>query len=245
MSFKPPRAGRGTACQQPLIVHSTLSASSQLNGRCFDQWKKVQCMCETGAEVTLLPTGLAERQSLSLKPVTVLQPVSVDQAPVRFAVAVRFAGATDVHMDSAKQLHCVSFCAVNGIEYGILGLSLLIQLGAVIDCSTKAISIEPFLQTATIKTASVCRVRLEEWTVVLPGQECFLSARIEGTSKRPFDRNVEAVPEFISHTGLAVAAVRVSKGKHTALSVSEMSAIVQLMSGCASQLLNCQRLHLC
>ena len=210
-------------------------------------------MCETGAEVTLLPTGLAERQSLSLKPVTVLRPVSVDQAPVRFVVAVRFAGATDVHMDSAKQLHCVSFCAVHGIDYGIPGLSLLIQLGAVIDCSTKTISIdgliignaEPFLQTATIKTASVCRVRLEEWTVVLPGQECFLSARIEGTSKRPFDRNVEAIPEFICHTGLAVAAVRVSKGKHTALSVSEMSAIVQLMSGCASQLLNCQRLHLC
>ena len=48
---------------------------------------KIKCLCDSGAEINLLPADFAEKKKhcLSLKPVNGVQPVSVDQAPVRCA----------------------------------------------------------------------------------------------------------------------------------------------------------------
>jgi hypothetical protein len=113
------------------------------------------------------------------------------------------------------------FYAVHGIEYGILGLPLLIQLGATIDCGTKTVKIDgilinnaqPSVQTATIKTTRVCRLQLTQTTVVRPGQETFLSAKIEGNTGSPFEGVVEPLTYFIHPSGLVVAAVKVPKGQ--------------------------------
>ena len=104
---------------------------------------------------------------------------------------------------------------------------------------------EPSLQTATITTASVCRVRLEWSTVIHPGQERFLSASIKGTSNSPLMELWRLFQSLSVAQAWQWLLLEFLKGKHRSLSVSQMSGIVQLKSGGASQLLNCHRLYLC
>ena len=100
-----------------------------------------------------------------------------------------------------------------------------------IDCGAKTVTIagliignaEPPVQSATVKTASVCRIQLAESTVIHPGQERFLSASIERVPDSPFDGTVEAIPDFVNPTSLAVATVRVPKGqKHIRICVTNV-----------------------
>ena len=60
---------------------------------------KIKSLCDTGAEINLLPADFAEKHCLSLKLVNGVQPVSVDQTPVRCA------GSQSVHIQvgSVKQ----------------------------------------------------------------------------------------------------------------------------------------------
>ena len=71
----------------------------------FINGEKVQCLCDTGPKINLLPTDFAEKHCLSLKPVNGVRPVSVDQT------SVHCAGDTDVHIQvgSVKKTHRVSF----------------------------------------------------------------------------------------------------------------------------------------
>ena len=200
------------------MIHSTLSAQSQLlMTDILINNKKLTCLCDTGAEVNLLPAEFAERHCFSVKCADGIQPVSVDQTPVRCS-GVTFAS---LKVGPTTYANNTKFYAVHGIEYGILGLPLLSQLGVTINCGTKTVHMggilinnaQPSVQTATIKTARVCRIRLSQTTVIRPGQETFLSAQIEGNTGSPFEGVVEPLPDFIHRSGLAVAAVKVPKGQ--------------------------------
>ena len=108
-----------------------------------------------------------------------VRPVSVDQSPVRCA------GTTSVSM-RVGQTTCdnVVFYAVHGIEYGILSLPLSSQLGALIDCRAKTVTDGvqiPNVQSASVKTARVCSIRLAHSKTIQPGQETLLYGQIEGT----------------------------------------------------------------
>ena len=76
-------------------------------------------------------------------------------------------------------------------------------------------NIPPTVQDTVVTTARVCKVQLTTSTVIHPGREKFLSAKLTGLDDGPYERIVEPTPEFVSRTGLAVAAVKVPKGQTT------------------------------
>lgn len=147
--------------------------------------KKFKCLCDTGAEVNLIPAELAEKHCLSLSPVNGVQPVSVDQT-------------TRGSENTNRATEHVKFYALSRHWIWNFELPLPSHLGAKIDCATKTIRIDNLVYnveasppTATIATATVCRVRLVESTVMHPRQERFLSACVEGTAVTPFKGVVE------------------------------------------------------
>ena len=152
--------------------------------------QKMRCLFDTGAEINLLPTEFAKKLCLALKSTAGVQPVSVDQTPVRCEGVAE----VRVRVGQNKQLQEVKFYVVHGIEYGIISFPLLTQLGAVTDCGLKTVKIGntiignagSTIAATSAKTAKVCRVRLSEPTVIHPGQERFLSASFDGEEKSPF-----------------------------------------------------------
>ena len=214
VSFKLERAGR----EAPPIIHSTLSAHSQLlMTDILVNNKKLRCLCDTGAEVNLLPLRFANRHGLLLNNLDGVKPVSVDQTPVNCS------GVTFTSVKIGTSRVSTKFYVVEGIDYGILSFPLLSQLGAIIDCNKNTVSINgmpitnipPTVQDTVVTTARVCRVQLTTSTVIHPGQEKLLSAKLVGQDDSPFEGIVEPTPEFVSRTGLAVAAVKVPKGQTT------------------------------
>ena len=214
VSFKLERAGRETLP----IIHSTLSAHSLLlMTDILVNNKKLRCLCDTGAEVNLLPLRFANRHGLLLNNLDGVKPVSVDQMPVNCS------GVTFTSVKIGTSRVSTKFYVVEGIDYGILSFPLLSQLGAIIDCNKNTVSVNgmsitnipPTVQDTVVTTARVCRVQLTTSTVIHPRQEKLLSAKLIGQYDSPFEGIVEPTPEFVSRTGLAVAAVKVPKGQTT------------------------------
>ena len=204
--------------ETPPIIHSTLSAHSQLlMTDILVNNKKLRCLCDTGAEVNLLPLRFANRHGLLLNNLDGVKPVCVDQTPVNCS------GVTFTSVKIGTSRVSTKFYFVEDIDHGILSLPLLSQLGAIIDCNKNTVSINgmpitnipPTVQDTVVTTARVCRVQLTTSTVIHPEQEKLLSAKLIGQDDSPFEGIVEPTPEFVSRTGLAVAAVKVPKGQTT------------------------------
>ena len=180
--------------------------------------QKLRCLCDTRAEVNLLPLRFANRHGL-LKNLDGVKPVSVDQTPVNCSGVT----STSIKIGTSGLSMKAKFYVVEGIDYGILSFPLLSQLGAIIDCNNNTVSINgipitnipPTVQDTAVATARVCRVQLTTSTVIHPGQEKFLSAKLIELDDCPFEGIVEPTPEFVNRTGLAVAAVKVPKGQTT------------------------------
>ena len=145
--------------------------------------------------------------------------VSVDQTPVNCSGVT----STSIKIGTSGLRMKAKFYVGEGIDYGILSFPLLSQLGVIIDCNNNTVSINgipitnipPTVQDTAVATARICRVQLTTSTVIHPGQEKFLSAKLIELDDCPFEGIVEPTPEFVNRTGLAVAAVKVPKGQTT------------------------------
>ena len=117
--------------------------------------QKLRCLCDTGAEVNLLPLRFVNRHRLLLKNLDGVKPVSMDQMPVNCS------GVTFTSLIIGTSRVSKTFYVVEDIDYGILSFPLLSQLGAIIDCNKNTDSINgipitnipPTVQDTVVTTA--------------------------------------------------------------------------------------------
>ena len=83
--------------------------------------QKLRCLCDTGAEVNLLPLRFANRHGLLLNNLDGVKQVSMDQTPVNCP------GVTFTSVIIGTSRVSTKFYVVQDVDYGILSFPLLIE----------------------------------------------------------------------------------------------------------------------
>lgn len=195
---------------------NALSASSDLiMVDIFLDNKPITCLCDTGAEINLIPAPFVRKHAMRIEEQPTTRPVMVD------GTGVKCIGLTTATITIGKQVIPATFYIVEGVEIGILGLDALGKLQTKIDTTTgqvvmgdeEIVGHPKKVNSACIETARCCYLRLVESVTVNPGEERFLKAQLSGGSPTGWPAVVEATEHFQERTGLIACAVRVQPGE--------------------------------
>ena len=177
--------------------------------------KPLSCLCDTGAEINLLPAKFAKKHAMKIRRQPNRRPVMVD------GTGVQCRGTTTATIAIGQQVTPATFYIVEGVEIGILGLDALEKLRTKIDTTTGQlvmgdeiiIDSRKNVSSSNIQMAQCCNHRLTESATVQPGQECFLKAEVSEGDVPTWGGIVEATERFMEQTGLLTCAVRVGPGQ--------------------------------
>lgn len=177
--------------------------------------KPISCLCDTGAEINLLPAQFVKKHAMKMEGQPTRRPVMVD------GTGVQCRGLTTATITIGKQVMPTTFYVVDGVEIGILGLDALGKLQTKIDTATGQLVMgdevivgsNKNMPPSNIQTVQCCKICLTESVIVQPGQERFLKAEVEKGSVTTWTGIVEATERFRERTGLMTCAVRVEPGQ--------------------------------
>ena len=172
--------------------------------------RNLKLLCDTGAQINLIPHEFALKHCGRITTYMEQKPVSVDGSEVKCT------GVVHAELKVGDKIITTLFYVMKSLEYGILGMAALKQLGANIDTVTGSMFVDGMVVGNTVNadqnivTARCYHVRLKQSTVIGPGEEKLLTGVAEISA--PFTGLVEASDSFIQRTGLLAAPVQVQEG---------------------------------
>lgn len=180
MSFKLQEAGSGTPGINSPRLH-TLSAENDdlIMVNTLINNRKLNLLCDTGAQINLLPHDFAVKYC---GPITVYvgqKPVSVDGSEVKCT------GVVSAKITVGNRVITSLFYVMKSLEYGILGMALLKQLGANINAATGSMSVDGIVvgntnsASQSVITARCYHIKLKESMIIRPGEEKLLIGTAE------------------------------------------------------------------
>ena len=78
--------------------------------------KPITCLCDTGAEINLIPASFARKHGMRIEQLPSTRPVMVD------GTGVQCVGLTTATITIGEQVTSATFYVVEGVQIGILGL---------------------------------------------------------------------------------------------------------------------------
>ena len=208
MSFKLQEAGSGSPGINSPRLH-TLSAKNDdlIMVNALINNRKLNCLCDTGAQINVLPHAFAMKHCGRITGYVGQKRVSVDGSEVKCS------GVVSAQLTVGDKVITSLFYVMKSLEYGILGMAVLKQLGANIDAGSGSMSVDGIVVDNTnsanqsIIIARYYHIRLKQSTITRPGEEKLLIGTCMAETEALFTGLVEASDVFLQKTGLLAAPV--------------------------------------